>query len=160
MFFFGYWATILDCDSAVLKKVKKISMTSNVLSLHFAPSQASSSQNSNVDDTLEGYRIKSDLLSLIKFLDFKRIQDLEFKFLSNHCYFLDRKYAHSRSKIVLTLEKKRIWLVRNRIMRELVVSNWCSFSHTKGELILDWLFDVLNFPKNQHKNLMNFCPRI
>ena len=28
-------------------------MTSNVLPLHFAPSQASSSQNSNVDDTLE-----------------------------------------------------------------------------------------------------------
>ena len=50
MFFFGYWATILDCDSAVLKKVKKISMTSNVLPLHFAPSQASSGQNSNVDN--------------------------------------------------------------------------------------------------------------
>ena len=62
MFFFGYWATILDCDSsAVLKKVKKISMTSNVLPLHFAPSQASSSQNSNFDDTLEGYKIKSAL---------------------------------------------------------------------------------------------------
>ena len=58
---FGYWATILDCDSAVLKKVKKISMTSNVLPLHFAPSQASSSQNSNVDNTLEGYKIKSAL---------------------------------------------------------------------------------------------------
>ena len=36
-------------------------MTSNVLPLHFAPSQASSSQNSNVDDTLEGYKIKSAL---------------------------------------------------------------------------------------------------
>ena len=34
-------------------------MTSNVLPLHFAPSQASSSQNSNVDDKLEGYKIKS-----------------------------------------------------------------------------------------------------
>jgi hypothetical protein len=31
MFFFGYLATIMDCDSAVLKKVKKISMTTNVL---------------------------------------------------------------------------------------------------------------------------------
>ena len=28
-------------------------MTSNVLPLHFAPSQASSSQNSNLDDKLE-----------------------------------------------------------------------------------------------------------
>ena len=36
-------------------------MTSNVLPLHFAPSQTSSSQNSNVDDTLEGYKIKSAL---------------------------------------------------------------------------------------------------
>ena len=36
-------------------------MTSNVLPLHFAPSQVSSSQNSNVDDTLEGYKIKSAL---------------------------------------------------------------------------------------------------
>ena len=36
-------------------------MTSNVLPLHFAPNQASSSQNSNVDDTLEGYKIKSAL---------------------------------------------------------------------------------------------------
>ena len=30
----------------------------------------------------------------------------------------------------------------------------------KGQLISEWLFDVLNFPKNQRKNLMNFCPRI
>ena len=36
-------------------------MTSNVLPLHIAPSQASSSQNSNIDDTLEGYKIKSAL---------------------------------------------------------------------------------------------------
>jgi hypothetical protein len=31
------------------------------LPLQFAPCQASSSQNSNVDDTLEGYKIKSAL---------------------------------------------------------------------------------------------------
>ena len=41
MYLFGYRATIMDCESAVMKKVKKISMTSNVLPLHFAPSQAS-----------------------------------------------------------------------------------------------------------------------
>ena len=34
-------------------------MTSNVL--NFAPNQASSSQNSNLDNTLEGYKIKSTL---------------------------------------------------------------------------------------------------
>ena len=36
-------------------------MTNNVFPLHFATSQASSSQNSNVDDTLEGYKVKSAL---------------------------------------------------------------------------------------------------
>ena len=31
---------------------------------------------------------------------------------------------------------------------------------TKGQLISECLFDVLNFTKNQRKNLMNFYPRI
>ena len=31
---------------------------------------------------------------------------------------------------------------------------------SKGQLISELLFDVLNFPKKQRKNLMNFCPRI
>ena len=30
----------------------------------------------------------------------------------------------------------------------------------KGQLISEWLFGDLNFPKKQHKNLMNLCPRI
>ena len=30
----------------------------------------------------------------------------------------------------------------------------------KGQLISEWLLDILNFPKNQRKNLMKFCPRI
>ena len=30
----------------------------------------------------------------------------------------------------------------------------------KSQLISEWLFDVLNFPKKQLKNFMNFCPRI
>ena len=58
---FGYWATILDCDSVALRKVKNFSITSIFFPLDFAPSQASSSQNLNVDDTLEGYKIKSTL---------------------------------------------------------------------------------------------------
>ena len=36
-------------------------MTSNVLSLHFDPSQTSSIQNLKVDNMLEGYMIKSAL---------------------------------------------------------------------------------------------------
>ena len=43
-------------------------MTSNVLPLHFAPSQASSSQNTNVDNTLVGCKIKS-VLPYKNFLD-------------------------------------------------------------------------------------------
>ena len=30
----------------------------------------------------------------------------------------------------------------------------------KGQLISECPFDDLNFPKNQQKNLTNFCPRI
>ena len=29
---------------------------------------------------------------------------------------------------------------------------------SKGQLISECLFDVLNFPKKQRKNLTNFCP--
>ena len=39
-----------DSDSALYVQSKEISMTSNVSPLHFAPSQASWSQNSNVDN--------------------------------------------------------------------------------------------------------------
>ena len=42
-----------------LCRVKKIVMTSNVLPLHFAPSQASSSQNSNVDSYLQYCEVDS-----------------------------------------------------------------------------------------------------
>ena len=31
---------------------------------------------------------------------------------------------------------------------------------TKGQLILEWLFGVFNFPKKLRKNLMNICPKI
>jgi hypothetical protein len=36
---------------------------------------------------------------------------------------------------------------------------WDIFGRTKGQLISELLFDVLNFPKHQCQNLMNFCPR-
>ena len=42
-----------------LCRAKKISMTINVLPLHFAPSQASSSQNSNVDSYLQHCEVDS-----------------------------------------------------------------------------------------------------
>ena len=42
-----------------LSRAKKISMISNVLLLHFAPSQASSSQNSNVDSYLQYCEVDS-----------------------------------------------------------------------------------------------------
>ena len=34
------------------------------------------------------------------------------------------------------------------------------FEDPKGQLISELLFGVFNFPKNQRKHLMNFCPRI
>ena len=51
---------ILSNDTGLWKcRVKKISMTSNVLPLHFAPSQASSSQYSNVDSDLQYCEVDS-----------------------------------------------------------------------------------------------------
>ena len=44
-------------------------------------------------------------------------------------------------------------------MSGLNTSSTTSNKYGTGQLISEWLFDVLNFPKNQHKNLMNFCPR-
>ena len=59
-------------------------MNSNVLSLHFATSQVSSSQNSNVDDMLEGYKIKSALpFNIFSTL---HIHGMKF-FLKEHLYF-------------------------------------------------------------------------
>ena len=36
--------------------------------------------------------------------------------------------------------------------------SFCTIS--KGQLISEWLFDVLNFPKKTRKNVMDFCPKI
>ena len=37
-----------------------------------------------------------------------------------------------------------------------LVTQW----EPKGQLISECLFDVLNFPKKQRKNFINFCPKI
>ena len=34
------------------------------------------------------------------------------------------------------------------------------FQPMKGQLILEWLFGAINFPKNQPKNMKDFCTRI
>ena len=65
MFWFAYWAPILGCDSAVSMQSKKNSMTSNGLPLHFSPSQASSSQNSNFDSNLQYFEVETNLIWVI-----------------------------------------------------------------------------------------------
>ena len=51
--------------------------------------------------------------------------------------------------------------VRNCIYEITTFNCWYwldwNLAWTKGQLILEWLFD---FPKNQRKNLINFCPSI
>ena len=64
-FSLSYGSSQLGSDSSLavivhsLCRAKKISMTSNVLPIHFAPSQASSSQNSNVDSYLQYCEVDS-----------------------------------------------------------------------------------------------------
>ena len=50
------WILRNDTDLSI---VKKIATTSNVLPLHFAPNQCSSSQNSNVDSYLQYFEVNS-----------------------------------------------------------------------------------------------------
>jgi hypothetical protein len=63
-----YWTVTVQS----LCRVKKILMTSNVLPLHFAPSQASSSQNSNVENfcRIVTILLKSLGLYLLVYLEF------------------------------------------------------------------------------------------
>ena len=76
------------------------------------------------------------------------------------------------------LTKKQIYFIQNEMRRyskknkfmddkpnstiykrndsQVILCDQCS----KGQLISNWLFDFLNFPKNQCKNSMNYCHRI
>ena len=67
----------MDCDSAVLKIVKKISMTSNVLPLHFALARPAQAKIQML--TTRWRVIRSNLLSLIIFflLYFTRLNEIE-----------------------------------------------------------------------------------
>jgi hypothetical protein len=44
--------------------------------------------------------------------------------------------------------------------RQLAHATTVGRQRSKGQLISECPLDVLNFPKNQQKNLTNFCPRI
>ena len=48
----------------------------------------------------------------------------------------------------------------NKYSLKKIVDSEFEIGETKGQLISEWLFGVFNFPKNQDKNLMNFCPRL
>ena len=41
-----------------------------------------------------------------------------------------------------------------------IYANFYIILTANGQVISEYLFDALNFPKKQLKNLMNFCPRI
>ena len=40
-----------------------------------------------------------------------------------------------------------------------VISSQKPVDKSKGQLISERLFDILNYPKTQRKDLTNFCPR-
>ena len=85
--------------------------------------------------------------------------------------FLVTGRSNEKNKITffsqLTFTKRRIW---NSIVRTVEVAlQWFvyfCFSPDNvslmviGQLISEWLFDILNFLSNQRKNLMTFCPRL
>ena len=133
-------------------------MTSNVLPLHFAHSQASSSQNTNVDDTLVGYKIKSALpykifstltqyftLDPFQFIDslvrFTFIASFFLQFSSGNFSFL-----FSAGFEPIWQPQKYIYLVcRNRLLRNFI------FAKTQCLLLAIFVQKVFETNKNLKK---------
>jgi hypothetical protein len=53
-----------------------------------------------------------------------------------------------------------IWKMQDILWPTLATVSLVKLTVVTGQLISECLFDVLNFPKTQRKNLINFCPRI
>ena len=132
MFCLKYWAPILGCDSAqYLCRVKKISMTSNVLSLYFAPSQASSSQSSNVDN----FWLYCEVDSL--------------KPSSS-----ESSLPYTRGHSIITWTRRRRWKVQVGHVKtgRYLISKMSTFVHLRGlggqNVVVEWPLTLIfkNFP--------------
>ena len=65
---------------------------------------------------------------------------------------------------VVEAGQEAVWTqLTERVVHMVILGKKSKLVHIfmlKGQLISERLFDVLSFPKNQRKNLMNFCPKI
>ena len=39
-----------------------------------------------------------------------------------------------------------------------VIGKGCSSGDTKDQSMSEWIYEIINFPKNDPKNLKDFCP--
>ena len=135
--FFSYWESAVPMFSSLPNKNQNKSMTLSSLKGKFK------------FDVLWGFFIKPFFHWATLNLIFGR--NLEFPTIVRHSDIAD----------AFSFQKRRI---------QMILPNATSFDTlgprkaftiiTKGQLISEWLFDVLNFPKKQPKKLMNFYPRI
>ena len=76
----------------------------------------------------------------------KHIQDVcHFQKIVSHFYLVRKKY---------------MYIVRNFMFSFLPVNSIHIFLECSAAKNLKSLIDVLNFPKKQRKNMINFCPRL
>ena len=115
---------ILDCDSAVLKNVKKISMTSNVLPLHFSPSQASSN--------------KFKCWQLLKFN-----KSQKYFFLRLHCPKNEYNFVKYFAYYHMFLQKLFQHIVSTLLRNQINANFFCVLPNTKN-----WHLQLTYFAKN------------
>ena len=72
--------------------------------------------------------------------------------------FVTKEFARNSQSVSIVIKGIQSPTNSHKVMWSIRSAHTVSI--TKGQLISEWLFDILNFPKNQCKNLMNFCPRI
>ena len=86
-------------------------------------------------------------------LDIRRKQNMSYasQNSSKECNRINFSSHNTKAAIIWTWKR-----INNKYTRHYSIISLTS----EGQLISELLFDVLNFPKKQRKNLMNFCPRI
>ena len=127
--------------------------------------------NMVLDNIMAGY-----FLLMNGFNMFFQVLQVRISFGTNFTVKITLKWRFSSLKVI------QLWSICKRLMYGVFTngcldcslniqrnwSNWLAGCwqyvlmdwSVKGQLISECLFDVLNFPKNQRKNLTNFCPRI
>ena len=76
----------------------------------------------------------------------------------SNIFFYFQYFTYLARHIMYTHETEKPWKCEHCDFAHALKAGL--LAHSKGQLISECLIDVLNFPKNHRKNLINICPRI